>query len=298
MKLNQKLQNIILVSVMAIGIIGLVLGTLYDQQITAKVANEDNILGILLTAFGIFGSLFVGCYACAVLFFNVNLKNNTANTILRIIAALTFIIINFFEIKESIKYADYPRMVENAASYKTLMIVFVILVDLAIIIFSKTRTSRFDKNAIVPVCLTIMIIIICFSGASECSKYLVSRPRPRIVELGEVSFRNWYEFKPFLAFKDGYKDCKSFVSGHAANSMCCATLFPLVLTLRKGKTSNSVQLMAAVVGVLYSLVIAFSRVLANAHYFTDIMGGIIGSIIIQLIVYNVAVKIVKKIKIA
>lgn len=286
MKLNRKVQNICLAVAIAVSIAGLLVGTFNDYDISLKVADENNLFGILFTAFGVLGSLTVGTFASVALFFAPNHPNKKINFLLKAAAIGGFVLCNFFEISVGTEYADYPRLANEKGAYKALLISLIVIIDLIIILFTKLKFNKLDDKVLVPTCLTILFILFVFAGGSEFIKYLVSRPRPRVVFEGE-EYRPWYIFKPLLAFNKPREDFKSFISGHAANSACLMTILPLALSMGKNKNKLSTQIIAFIIGFLFTFVVSLSRVLIGAHFLSDVTGGILMSSCVGIVIYNI-----------
>ena len=287
MKINKKIQNIALIIISGIALIGLIIGSFLDRKITGKMGDFDNIFGILFTALGPILVLSFGVFAGSTLFFMPKVENKAWNIILKILGALAVLGFAFTQIKEGIDYVDFPRMKAEESTYKALIIVLIALIDLAILLFSRIWIKKMDPKSMIYVCLMIIGIFVVYFVACEGIKYLASRPRPRVLDKGLLEFKQWYEWKPFSAFKDEYHDCKSFVSGHAANAACLITILPLVSSLNKRENSNMIQIITIVIGALFAFVVAFSRIIARAHWFSDVMGGIIVSCAIQALAINV-----------
>ena len=295
MKINRSLLGYSFVFIAIFAFIFLMRGTVTDQQVTAKMGDMNNMFGILFTALGVIATLSTGVFAGTVLFFMPKLESKKKDIIFRLIGAGAVILFTVFELIETVKYVRFPIMQKDAGANKALIITLVLIINLVIIMFTRFGfKKRFDLTNLIPTCIVIILIIIIYATCTEFSKYFVSRPRPRVVDEGVIAFRNWYEWRPFLAFKSQYHDCKSFVSGHTSNAACMISLLPLAMSLYKKKPSNAVQLVAIICGALYTFVVAFSRIIAKAHYLTDVMAGIILSIIVQAIIIAVADRIVKK----
>ena len=287
MKINRKIQNIALISISGLALIGLIIGSFLDQKITGKMGNYDNLFGIIFTAFGPVLTLAFGVFAGALLFFMPKHPNKKIDIGFRILGAIAVLGFIFTQIKEGVDWVDFPRMQAEAATYKVLIIVFIALIDLMILLFTRIWVKKMDIQAMYFVALMIIGIFVVYFVACEGIKYIASRPRPRVIDQGLHEFKQWYQFKPFAAFTPEYKDCKSFVSGHAANAACLITMLPLVATLNKRENNNIIQILTIVIGALFAFVVAFSRIIARAHFMTDIMGGIIVSCGIQALAINV-----------
>ena len=297
MQQHRKVINIGLAIIGGIALIGFILGTFLDQQITAALGNYDSIFGILFTLLTPVFSLAIGEVAGAILFFMPKIENKTWNIILRVLGAVAFFAFTAFAIKEGVEYVKFPRMESNATTYKVLAITLVILIDLAIILFVKMAMKHMDTRRIVPTIIVIFIIIAAWLFVSEVIKHFASRPRPRGIYIeGLYEFRNWYQWKPFACLKSEFKDCKSFVSGHTFIAACTIGSIPLIHSISKEKSGIKMTIAGLIVGGVFTFVIAFSRIVAYAHFMTDVMGAIIASCAAQAVILNVTPSIYQKFK--
>ena len=292
MKENRKVLNIGLAIIGGLGVIGLIIGTFLDQQITSAMANYESIFGILFTMLTPVLSLAIGEVAGAILFFMPKRDNKTADILLRILGAVAFVAFSGFAVKEGIEYVKFPIMEMHKTTYMVLAITLVGLLDLAIILFVKIAMKYIDDKRIVPTVITIFVIIAAWLLVSEVIKYLACRPRPRNIYIENIAtFRNWYQFQPFFCFKEGMKDCKSFVSGHAFIATCTVGALPLLLSLYKKDSGVKATIIGMCVAGVFTFVVAFSRIVAYAHFMSDVMGGIAASCAAQAVVLNAAPKI-------
>ena len=293
MEKQRKVLNIGLLISAGVGLIGLILGTFLDRQITSAMGNFDSVFAILFTMLTPVLSLMIGTAASAMLFFMPKIENKFWNIALRVFAAVAFIGFTFFSIKEGKEYVDFPIMQAQKTTYVVLAITLVALLDIAIILFSKVLMKKVDPKRIIPTVITIFVIIAAWFFVSEVIKYLASRPRPRLViqEEAGIAFRNWYEFKPFFCLKN--KECKSFVSGHTFIAACTIGALPLLLSLGKNSTEKK-TIISMSIGLAFTIIVAFSRIVAFAHYMSDVFGALFFSSVAQLAVLNIAHLIYKK----
>ena len=297
MEKQRKVLNIGLSIIGGLALIGFIIGSFLDQNITGALGNYSSVFGILFTLLTPVFSLAIGEMAGALLFFMPKIENKKWDIALRIIGAVTFLGFSGFAIKEGIEYVDFPVMADHETTYKVLAITLVVLIDLAIILFAKMAMKHMDEKKIVPTVITVFAIIAAWLFVSEVVKHLASRPRPRGIYIESLyEFRNWYQFKPFLCLKSEFKDCKSFVSGHTFIAACTIGSIPLIHSISKEKAGIKMTIAGLAVGGAFTFIVAFSRIVAYAHFMTDVMGAIILSCGAQAIILNVAPLIYKKVK--
>ena len=287
MKISRKIQNYGLAIIGGVALIGLIIGSLLDRQITAKMGDNNNLFGIIFTAFAPVLVLAFGVLAGSLLFFMPKIEHKTLNIVFRIIGAIAVLGFIFSQVKEGLEWVEFPRMESEASTYKVLIIVFIAVLDLTIILFSRIWVKKMDFTATLYGCIMIIAIIFVYFVACEGVKYIASRPRPRNLDAEFNGFKQWYQFNPFGAFHSELKDQKSFVSGHTANAACLITILPFVASMTKKENNDLIQIMTIVIGGLFTFVVAFSRIIARAHWMSDVMGGILLSCAIQALAINV-----------
>ena len=287
MKINRKIQNYGLAIIGGIALIGFIIGSFLDRQITAKIGDSNNLFGIIFTAFGPVLTLAFGVLAGSLLFFMPKIEHKTFNIVFRVIGALAVIGFVFSQVKEGLEWVEFPRMESEASTYKVLIIVFIAILDLAIILFSRIWIKKMNLKAMFYGSVMIIAIIVVYFVACEGVKYIASRPRPRNLDAEFNGFKYWFQFNPFEALHSEFKDQKSFVSGHTANAACLITILPFVASMTKRDNNDLIQIMTIVIGGLFTLLVAFSRIIARAHWMSDVMGGILLSCGIQALAINV-----------
>ena len=279
--------NIALIIIAGIALIGFIIGTFLDTKITGKMGNSDNLFGIIFTAFGPVLTLAFGVFAGATLFFMPKLPSKKGDILLRVLGGIAVLGFAVAQIKEGLEWVEFPRMESEASTYKVLIIVFISILDLAIILFSRLWVKKMDFKAMLYGCVMIIAIIVVYFVACEGVKYIASRPRPRNLDAEFNGFKQWYQFNPFGAFHSELHDQKSFVSGHTANAACLITMLPFVASMTKRENNNLIQIMTIVIGGLFAFIVALSRIIARAHWMSDVMGGILLSCAIQALAINI-----------
>ena len=290
MKINKKIHNITLISIICFALIFLILGTFCDLNIANKIADRNNLFGILFTAFGAMVSLSIGCFAGSAIYFCKKKWSKPINIFLDAIGIGAVIILTAYEIKTSLAYTDFARMSNNKEAYNVLIIVLICLINFAIVLFTKKWIKKLDVDELLITCLAMLFLIGIGSMVSEGIKMLANRPRPYEVHASTREFAKWYQFN----FSMFLKDCEhSFVSGHVVNSGCTMSLLPLLYTLFAKKPNKKTQIIFAIFGFLFAMFVALSRMIADMHFLSDVAGGLIVTACTQLLVINLLEKVIK-----
>ncbi len=207
--------------------------------------------------------------------------------------------IMFFAYDSTSEIATTKLAGDNETLFKLICLGSVIIVLVLSCLTSVKFTKKIDSEVLLKTSIMIVAIYLIYAGGTEFVKYIVSRPRPRIVfnELSELheEYRAWYQFKPLYGFKN--KECKSFVSGHAANTATLMTLIPLFISLTSLGNKKGAYVIGFTVGAIFSLFVASTRVLCLAHFLSDVSGAIIICVLVQIVVVLILPLIYKKLKI-
>lgn len=282
-------------------IIAFVLGSAVDQNISEKFWNlhELNLswFEISLCLIGPLVSNLLGVFAGSCLLLTPARENKVATIIYRVIGGVGICLVSYFAYTSGSEFAKIiPGVSEQTTKILKLVVAGIIVVmDGLILLFTLKKTRGLDQDKLIWVSLTSLIIIALVAGSTEIIKYLASRPRPRVVYPELENFRAWYQWKPFYGFS--HKECKSFVSGHSANAAYSATLLPLMVSVTKLGEKKNTSLVCTIIGIMFALLVAISRIFALAHFLTDVAGGLILSFVISmltvLVMDKIRVKVVK-----
>ena len=273
-----------LLIVLGVGVLGIILGSFFDFQISTAIANPKSYLGITISAIG----PTIGFGAVALMgggFIVFGLKKEY-HIVLRILffvlAACCFGVSIFYPAGEyfgvnGFSWLGIPKSVGYAV---------VILPEAAAVVggyFLFRNIS--NKNMWIIWCSVIALLLIALLAIIPSIKDFVRRPRYRaIIAYEGVTFHNWWE--PCRNYKDlmaqyGIESSdhfKSYPSGHSAEAsilIVAATFFPMA-----DKKFHKYQLPAFYIACGITALVMFARILAAAHFLSDVSWGM--SIVVAL----------------
>ena len=259
---------------------GLIIGSIgsIDMTISQSLYIKDNVFSLICATFGmipIYGLLaFFGMYIIP-----LGLKAEKRKFWLTMIIILGIGMFVF----GSYKLADDFTSINgfNVPQFK-----WPVAFPCALLFFSLVghfgyRYGKHSNNEHLLWGLIIAIIsCIVVIGISMLIKIIMHRPRFRAICNSDygIPFYNWFlrcgDYKNYMSIYNlPSEEFKAFPSGHAGFSMFltfCITMFP-ALGMKKIKHTT----LAFYICFIYSLVIAFSRLLAGAHFLSDVSFGIL-----------------------
>ena len=255
----------------------LVTGTFNDRSISETLYSEDNLFPRIFGVIGPMPLFFVLAPMCGALIQRALAcgYGKGAKTLLTALAAAALLGVCYFAAK-SFTSSDcldsvLPGVRNNwAVTAPILVCVFLPLGYLG------ARLARKNEDALLARRIILLIVVVLTAYITlEIIKNIMHRPRYRTVLKGfeGVGFVPWYEKFPFtkeLPDQLGiYKtEFASFPSGHSMMSMTSFITFPALpwlIPALKGK-----ELPLAFCGMAYSVTVMFSRILAGAHYLSDV----------------------------
>ena len=110
-----------------------------------------------------------------------------------------------------------------------------------------------------------------------------------IVQQPFASFQPWWiigsDMKNHLmALGVAAEEFKSFPSGHTGNAACAILLVILPLVCQKLKGKENILFF---IGIIFTLIVAFSRIIMGAHFLTDVTIGMSVTLIIEMLLIHI-----------
>lgn len=261
-RMKTKKLNVIYAILFAVWLIGVVIASVYDLDISRAVANPDSRFGRLLEVAGEPPAILFTSFNFALIasyFFRFS-KLRARDIALGILTAVGCVGTTMYTCFRTLKYiAEYPEHVLNIIYTSAISLFIIVFFALTALLMSeKSLKKYFDtacRCAIVGVAAFVIIWLF---------KLTWGRVRPRQLA-GDLSlFTPWY-------LPQGFTGYFSFPSGHTANA---TVIFSSVYYLKflperlKKYKPFIITLIAAWIAA-----VAFSRVLVGAHYLSDVLFG-------------------------
>ena len=169
----------------------------------------------------------------------------------------------------------------------------------------KVASKSFDSDFVVRGLILTVAFVIALVPITQITKSIMHRPRFRTIDSIPGSlFLNWWE--PFKEYKSLLETLgstypnlsehfKSLPSGHTGEAAMLMFGLPYIATTTE-KFKNKENLMF-IIGFIFTLLMAFSRMSMGAHYLSDVSFGALILIICSIIANEINLKFSKKIKI-
>ncbi|MBR6226121.1 MAG: phosphatase PAP2 family protein [Bacilli bacterium] len=288
-----KNMRIPLIIAWGIAVIGIVFGSLFDLSISTAIASPTN--GFALAMSAILPTIgFAGVAAMGGGFIAFIVKGNY-KTFLKVLfglmAAVCFGISIYYPAGEYFGINGFYGAAPEWVGY------LIVIIPEAAAGFGGYLLFKDCQNENMWIIFVIIagILAIALLGAVTGLKSLMHRPRYRLISANaDIAFHNWWEpcknYKDLMELYDIPKDnFKSYPSGHTAEVsilFVAATFFPLA-----NKKYQKYQLPAFIVAGALTLLVAIARILAAAHYLSDVSWGATIMLTLSLIANEVVMRI-------
>ena len=278
-----------------VAIIGIIFGSFFDLQISTAIASADNGFALTVSAIGpTIGFAAVAAMGGGFIALIVKGKYHIALKILfGVLAAACLGVAIFYPAGEYFGINGFYGAAPEWAGY-----LIVIVPECAAMVggYFIFRDYQNDKLWII-FCMIVVLLLIALLGIIPRLKDFIHRPRYRgLVQYTDVSFHNWWEpFKEYRDYVNAHPDIphdnfKSYPSGHTAEASILLVAFTFLPFAHK--KFEKIQLPLFIGGCALVLLVAFSRILAAAHFLSDVSWG--ATIVLTLIV--IANEVIMRIK--
>ena len=269
-----KSMRIPLIIALGVAIIGIILGSFFDLQISSAIASANNGLGLTISAIGpMIGFMAVAAMGGGFISFIIKGKYHIAFKILfGVLAAACFGV--------SLKYPAGEWFGINGfygAAPEWVGYLIVLLPEAAAGVggYFLFKDTKNDKLWII-FCIIIAILLFTLAGSINILKGVMHRPRYRSIAQYGLDFHNWWEpcknYKDLMATYNIEKDnFKSYPSGHTAEASIILVAVTFLPFAGEKFKKYQMPLFYAACGLI--VIVAFARILAAAHFLSDVSTG-------------------------
>lgn len=297
-----KKMRIPLLAALGVGIVGIIFGSFFDFQISSAIANPNSVLGLTISAIGpTIGFAAVALMGGGFIAFGLKKEYHIALRILFfVLAACCFGVSIFYPQGEYFGLNGFYNPKLNWLGY-----VIVLFPEAAAMVGGYFLFKNCEnKKMWIIFCIVIGLLLIALLLIIPRIKDSMHRPRYRFVSVSDVAFHNWWQ--PYKEYNDMInnlkgsnatdqvikatkENCKSYPSGHSAEAsilIVAATFYPMA-----DKRFQKYQLPAFLCACGVTLLVMFARILAAAHYLSDVSWGASIVILLTFIANEIVMKI-------
>lgn len=283
-----------------------ILGTIYDLQISKSLADIQPGQYFTKNMFAIIGEtigenilyVLLVCALCILFFYLLRnpLNKKYLNIVLLVSMCIISVVICYYCLNNSLEHLSthtnnsLDNFLSSALGIISLFLFSIAITACALFLFSKVK----NENILLLWKWALLVIILSAlsNGVVQGAKLVFDRTRYRaMVFSGDTNFQYydyWFKFNSnkFSSVSPYAEDFfKSFPSGHtcAAASSFFLILLPLFLPQTNNKKWKTIFYLTA---IIYTLLVALSRLIAGAHFFMDVFVGGFTTIILTIIAYH------------
>ena len=289
-----KNMRIPILSAIGLAILGLIFGSIFDLKLSQAIASPTNGFGLFFSVIGptigFCGLAFIGGGFFAISFKQQKMWIRIVYIALAV-AALA-ITVNYSG-KEYFGVNGFYNKAPQIVGYLTAAICGLAAEVGGYFVFKDCENAK----AWIPFLCVYIVLLLVLLGGITILKDIMHRPRYRTVSQGLVEFHAWWQrcsnYKELMA-EFGYtkEEFKSFPSGHTGEAsilMVVAVFAPLAHEKLK-----KIQLPLFIGACAFVVLIAISRILAAAHYLSDVSMGALLTLIFTCIANEVVIYIDSK----
>lgn len=258
--------------VLAVCIIGIIIGSLWDLQISEKMTNITKA-GSLFAAFGCYFSYCLYPAAGMCLYKGLQKKGYPmAGTLMLIIG--WFMAVYYTNSYSGSKLRDLFHYTAGESSGWVSVLSWLLIAALYVwpIFVCHKVLDDVDADKLIAVGATILIAGVLSDNVNQWLKQVASRPRYKyLLTLDDPAseFRNWWQMIPNLA---GSND--SFKSWPSGNMTIASMMFglPLLMDVTR-KRSNRKNMIAFGIACFFVVLYGYNRIHMTNHFLTDVCFG-------------------------
>ena len=289
-----KRIRIPLIVAWGVAVIGIILGSFLDLQISTAIASSTNGFALTVSAIGpTFG--FAGVAVMGGGFIALAIKGKYPiglKILFYVLAACCYGVSIYYSSGEYFGINGFYGAAPKWVGYLIVAPIEAAAVVGGFFLFKDCQ----NKNMWIVFCIIIGLLLIALIGIIPTLKDNMHRPRYRILSAYDtIQFHNWWEpckdYKTIMADNNILESdhFKSYPSGHTAEAsilLVMVTFFPLA-----NKKLEKYQFPAFLIACGLVLFVALARILAAAHFLSDVSTGATVTLTLVLIANEVVMRI-------
>lgn len=288
-----KKMRIPLLIALGVAIVGIVLGSFFDLEISKAIASPNNTFGLIVSAVApTFGFATVACMGGGFIALAIKGEyNKWLKVLFYVLASCCLGVAIYYPGGEYFGVNGFYKTAPEWVGYLIVIIPEGAAMYGGYVLFKDCQ----NKNIWIVFCIVIALLLIALLGIIPMIKDNMHRPRYRFISNADnVPFYNWWEactnYKELITRYQTHKDnFKSFPSGHTAETCILfvgITFFPMA-----NKKFEKYQLSAFVLAAMFTLLLMTCRILAAAHYLSDVSWGATIMLALTLIANEIVIHI-------
>ena len=287
-----KKMRIPLLIAWGVAILGIVLGSFFDLNISKAIASANNGFGLTVSAIGpTIGFSAVALMGGGFIALIVKGKYHIALKIFfGVLAACCLGVAIYYPAGEYFGINGFYGKAPEWAGYLIAIWPAVGALVGGYFLFKDFQ----NKNIWIVFCIIIVLLLIALLAIIPTLKDTIHRPRFRTISSYPIDFHNWWEpCKNYKELKEAYgiasDNFKSYPSGHTAEASILfvfITFMPLI-----NKKFEKIQLPVFIGSGALVLLVAFARILAAAHFLSDVSWGAFVILTLTVIANEVVMRI-------
>lgn len=262
----------------------MLIGSVWDFQISQMLYSPENPIGKLLAAFGEY-PMGLALAAAGAMLISARNREKRPMGILQICLGALFILFAISALAQTpARQSSVPIVVSTL-----LCIVFVGLTVWGTLCLCKGA----DRRTVIRVAVVFVLFVFAEMIIVNVIKIPWGRPRMRLVAAdSRAYFTPWWQ--PGTELKDtlvaagvAKEEFKSFPSGHTANASCLLLLCLLPTICPKLERKRTLLFL---IGVGWACIVAASRIVMGAHYLTDTTIGLVVGFVTLILTTSILLK--------
>ena len=289
-------MRIPLIVALSVGIIGIILGSFFDLQISSAIASADNNFALTVSAIG----PTIGFAAVAAMgggFVALIVKGNyhiALKILFGILAACCLGVAIFYPASEYFGVNGFHGVAPEWVGYAIVIVPECAAMVGGFFLFKDNQ----NKNLWIVFCIIVVLLLVALLGFIPRLKDSIHRPRFRLLAAfdgnPDIYFHNWWQpcknYKDLIETYNIHKDnFKSYPSGHTAEASILLVAFTFLPLAHKKFEKYQLPLFLGGCGLV--LLVALARILAAAHFLSDVSWGAAVVLVLTLIANEIVMRI-------